>query len=237
MSNVGPAGYPDFGRYVQQAASLILRDNNVAFPIDVVFGPIYVGTLAALSIRFAVDSAPVAAQVNITFYDDQAATKQTGVRIIHCNGVNNAVAVVAVLGNWCRFDFISDTHPANMKRWTTIQGFTWRPDSSDLMPWGKLISHRFIFAAGPATQDFELTDTCNARATVSCNSNAGNAAIEVQQYDSGATLWVPMLVIQNLAGTFIAQTEGFLECAPTRFHVTNGAAGASTVTIGLVFGS
>lgn len=237
MSISGPAGYPDFGRYGQQTATLIRYDSLVPWAGGTTSAPVYVGNLAALSLYWQFGGQFIRANCFAFFYDDQAATKQTGVRAFGSDGQNTCHSIIPVLGNWLTIQLSSTAAIGPTYYNLIIQGFTWRPDAADLVPGYKLQVHQFLpLAAGGGIGLWGVPDVCDTFATAAIESGNGPIELQVQQQDYSGT-WYTVIDVFCPAGQRSHSESGWLDCVPTRWAATNFAGAIQTLQASLVFGA
>lgn len=231
----GPLGYPDFGRYQVQAATLLRNDVNVPIANSVVIGPFYVGQLQAIAAAFQFLGGPIVA-CQFRFSDDNAGAVTTGMRQIVSNGFSGAFTVMPVMGNWVVVTIACGAVGGGKTYTLSMQGLTWFARPADVLQQAKLQATSFVALPIGGLGVANIPYVCDSAAVCAFNSTAANIDYSLQQYDLQSASWNTVIAIPAVAGRAVGSEVGYLDAVPTRWVVSNQSGVVATVFVTLVYG-
>lgn len=232
----GPLGYPDFGRYQVQAATLLRNDVNVPIANSVVIGPFYVGQLQAIAAAFQFLGGPIVA-CQFRFSDDNAGAVTTGFRQIVGDPNTGCFTVMPVVGNWVTVTIACGAVGPGKTYTLSMQGLTWFARPADVLQQSKLFGWSFTPIGAGVNASFLVPYVCDSMATLAFSADQPNIFVQAEQYDITSLAWFPSANILSGAAIKEGTVTGYLDCVPTRVHVYNRAGVAANVYGSLVYGS
>lgn len=229
----GPADFPDWGRYVNQAAFMLENTGSVPFTGPVTLGPFYVGAFQTLALLVGTSGSVTNSQTTAVWANDMGGANVIAASEFQLDGNATLATMLSVLGNWVSIELSGTAYPAGFHVATLLQAFTWRPASVDLIAGNNCGSTLSFAVPAGGTVVLPTGHACDGHLTAAVNSTQQGVGLEVEAWFQGLG-WFPIMAV--IGSSFADTVEGDVPATPLRVVGTNGNAAAADIQVSYTYG-